>query len=73
MINTSFKSDLRWFEWVVGRKQDFEFENGVKKVEIINKLPYILNKKTNKKILFNCLHFQGGAKNYIKQIYDRTH
>lgn len=53
--------------------QDFEFENGVKKVEIINKLPYILNKKTNKKILFNCLHFQGGAKNYIKQIYDRTH
>jgi len=27
VINGCFKGDLGWFEWVVGGKQDFEFEN----------------------------------------------
>lgn len=52
---------------------DFEYENGIKKIDIIDKKPFVFNKKLNKKILFNCLHFQGAAKNYIKNVYDRTH
>jgi hypothetical protein len=27
MVDLGLERALRWFEWVVGRKEDFEFEN----------------------------------------------
>jgi hypothetical protein len=52
---------------------DYEYENNIKKIEIIEKKPFVFNKKLNKKIEFKCLHFQGNSKNLIKNIYERTH
>lgn len=52
---------------------DFEFINGMKHVQIKDGHPYVLNKKNDKLIKFNCLHFQGGAKNFIKNFYERLH
>jgi len=51
--------------------QDYLFENGIKKIEIFNKTPFIFNKKLNKYIKFNSIHFQGNAKNLIKSIYEQ--
>lgn len=50
--------------------QDFAFNNGIKKVELINKKPYVYNIKLKKDIKFNTLHFQGNAKNLIFNIYN---
>lgn len=52
---------------------DFEFTGGKKNVQIVDGIPYVFNMKYNKLIKFNCLHFQGGAKNFIKNVYERTH
>jgi len=51
--------------------QDFEFEHNFKKVKIVNKQPFVYNNKLNKNIKFNSLHFQGNAKQFIKQIYEQ--
>ena len=37
----------------------YEFEDGIKKVNMIEGLPYVFHKTLNKNIRFNCLHFQG--------------
>lgn len=51
--------------------QDFEFDGQKKVIKIKDKLPYVLNKKLNKDILFNSIHFQGSAKSYMGYIYER--
>lgn len=53
------------------KDQDFRFENGIKSIEIKNKKPYVFNEKLNKFILFNSIHFQGGAKHLIPLIYGK--
>lgn len=45
--------------------QYFEFE-GIKKVQMIDGMPYVFSKKLNKLIKFNCLHFNSGAKSLMK-------
>lgn len=45
--------------------QYFEFD-GVKKVQMIDGVPHVFSRKLNKLIKFNCLHFNSGAKNLIK-------
>lgn len=52
---------------------DFDYSNGRKNVQIIDGIPYVFNIKLNKLIKFNCLHFQGGSKNFIQNVYTRTH
>lgn len=51
---------------------DYSFKNGKKEIKIIDKYPYVFNIKLNKDIRFNAIHFQGGAKNMIKGIYEQT-
>lgn len=51
------------------KDQDFAFKNGVKEVKIINKTPYVFSEKLNKDIKFNSLHFQGGSKHLMANIY----
>jgi len=50
--------------------QDFEFENGTKKVKIVDGEVFVHSHKLNKDIKFNSLHFQGGAKHLMKDIYE---
>ena len=51
--------------------QDFEFENNLKRLQIINKEPFVFNNKLNKNIKFNSIHCQGSAKSLIKHIYQQ--
>ena len=51
--------------------QGFEFENGIKKVKIVDGQVFVHNHRLNKDIKFNSLHFQGGAKTYMGDIYER--
>lgn len=51
--------------------QDFEFIGGMKNIKIKDGIPYVFNKKLNKDIKFNSLHFQGHAKPYIKITYGK--
>lgn len=51
--------------------QDFEILNNIKNIKIINKQPFVFNKKLNKNIKFNSIHFQGHAKQFIKSIYEK--
>ncbi len=51
--------------------QDFEMQNGVKHIKIIDEQPYIYSKKLKKDIKFNALHFQGPSKNLMKKIYEQ--
>lgn len=48
--------------------QYFDFDS-IKKIELINHIPYGYSHKLKKKIKFNSLHFQGGAKQYINQYF----
>ena len=49
--------------------QYFEYENGIKKVQMINGVPYVNSRKLNKLIKFNSLHFNSGAKSLMKYYY----
>ena len=51
--------------------QGFSFKNGKKDFILKEGIPYIFNNTLNKEIKFNSLHFQGGAKNLIRSVYDR--
>jgi len=51
------------------KDQDFSFKNGIKEIKIINKTPYVYNEKLKKDIKFNSLHFQGGSKHLMGNIY----
>jgi hypothetical protein len=44
---------------------DFNNELGIKNIEFIKSIPYCYHKNLNKKIKFNALHFQGGAKRLL--------
>jgi hypothetical protein len=46
-----------------------DYENNIKKISISGNLPFGLLKKTNKKIRFKSLHFQGSSKKYIPYFY----
>ena len=50
--------------------QGFDFKNGMKDYKIRNGIPYVYNNRLKKDIKFNSLHFQGNAKNKIRQVYD---
>jgi len=50
--------------------QDFEFSNGKKIVKVKDGIPYVFNTRLNKDIKFNSLHFQGGAKYMMREIYE---
>lgn len=45
-----------------GRHKDFKIKDGV---------PYVYNTRLQKDIKFNSLHFQGGAKNLIRSVYEQ--
>lgn len=47
----------------------YEMENGIKKVQFIDKLPYVKRFDVDKLIRFNTLHFQGGSKTIMGQFY----
>lgn len=51
--------------------QGFAFSGGHKDFKIRDGIPYVFNNRLNKEIRFNSLHFQGGAKRLIRQIYDQ--
>jgi hypothetical protein len=51
--------------------QDFEYENGKKKLKIIDKEVFAFNQKMRKDIKFNSVHLQGEAKYIMKEIYER--
>ena len=51
--------------------QDFEFENGVKKVKVTDGSAFVYNNRLKKDIKFNSLHFQGGAKSLLEEIYGK--
>ena len=55
---------------ILARDQDFSFENGMKSIKIIDKMPYVFNEKLKKYIKFNSIHFNSGAKVFMKRIYD---
>ena len=46
--------------------QYFDF-SGIKKVQMIEGIPYVMSKKLNKLIKFNSLHFNSGAKSLMRQ------
>jgi hypothetical protein len=47
--------------------QDFEYEEGIKKVQLVDQIPHVYNHRLNKLIKFNSLHLQGSAKKYISK------
>jgi len=51
--------------------QGFAFNNGHKDYNIRDGVPYVFNHRLNKEIKFNSLHFQGGAKQLIKGVYEQ--
>ena len=48
------------------RENEYEFENGIKKIMFQDSLPYAFNLLQNKKVLFHNLQFQGNSKNLIQ-------
>jgi hypothetical protein len=51
--------------------QDFKMKSGRKDIKIIDKKPYVFNEKLKRDVKFNTLHFQGGSKNLMFDIYAR--
>jgi hypothetical protein len=51
--------------------QGFEFENGVKKLKVIDRKVFVYNNRLKRDIKFNSIHFQGGAKHMMESIYER--
>jgi hypothetical protein len=47
-------------------KQGMVMENGVKKVDFVDGIPYCIMKKSGVKIKMCCLHFAGPTKFYMK-------
>ena len=54
------------------REQDqyFEFENGRKKIQYIDGIPYVKSLKLDKLIRFNAIHFQGDNKRLMGKAFD---
>ena len=50
---------------------DYEFINNNKNIQIVARKPFVYNKKLGRIIKFNTVHFQGYAKNRIKEIYEQ--
>lgn len=48
--------------------QYFKF-NGMKEIEMIDGIPYVFSEKLNKKIKFNTLHFNSGAKSLMEKYF----
>jgi hypothetical protein len=65
----SILDDSTYDHNINAKDQDFSFKNGVKEIKIINKQPYVYSEKLKKDIKFNSIHFQGGAKHLIANIY----
>lgn len=51
--------------------QGFTMSRGHKDYKIRDGIPYVFNHRLNKEIKFNSLHFQGGAKELIKGVYEQ--
>jgi hypothetical protein len=51
--------------------QGFAFINGRKDFKIKGGIPYVYNERLGKEIKFNTIHFQGGAKQLIRSVYDQ--
>ena len=51
--------------------QGFEFENGMKKLKVLDGEVFVYNHRLKQNIKFNSIHFQGGAKSNMGDIYDR--
>ena len=49
----------------------YDYDGVMKNIKIENGIAYCLHEKLNRNITFNCLHFQGGAKRYLKDYYSR--
>jgi len=64
----TFINDGAVFDHCVNQKDTFyEFENGLKKIQMKEGVPYVLNERTGELIRFNSFHFQGSAKGHIDQ------
>jgi len=50
--------------------QGFEFENGIKKLKLISGDIFVYNETLKEDIKFNSVHFQGGAKNMMRSVYE---
>lgn len=51
---------------------DYSMKNGIKDVHMVGGIPYVFNQKLKRDIRFNSLHFQGGAKHLMRNIYDQS-
>jgi hypothetical protein len=63
------QKDNSVFDITLDTIQDYEFQNGVKRVVWRSGMPTIYNKHLNSSVTFNTLHFQGKCKS---KIYDYT-
>jgi hypothetical protein len=54
---------------ILAKDQYFEFENGMKKVRMIDGEPFVYSEKMKKLIKFNSLHFNSGAKSLMKNYF----
>jgi len=53
----------------ISRQDGYEIEDGIKKIYWKNKLPYAKNIASGKLVRFATLHYQGSAKNTMRQHY----
>lgn len=53
--------------------QNYEMENGIKKIQMINNRPHCKQLTTGKIIQFNTLHFQGECKGLIPKFFVNVH
>src|SRR3990167_793882 len=60
-------SDDTTFDHNINQSDFFEMENGIKKIKWFNKNPYGYNQILKRDIRFLMLHFQGGAKSFMKE------
>ena len=49
--------------------QNFDFKNGIKNIQMIDKTPYVYSNKLNKLIKFNSLHFNSSAKTLMVKYF----
>jgi hypothetical protein len=64
-------NDTTYDHNINAQDQGFEFENGMKKLKLISGEAFVYNETLNKDIKFNSVHFQGGAKNILRSVYER--
>jgi len=67
---TQIINDSTYDHHINANDPGYEFKDGLKVFSTVNKIPYIKNKRLNKNIKFNCLHFLGDAKSIMTKAYE---